>query len=360
MLLALLVFVFSGCDSNDSSAPPVDEVVVIGTQVENDFLNSGEFGLSATPLDESGTGIISDEVKAEVSVNGPGTSAALSAKSDGGLSGQVTLQRLNDASGNPLAVTVNIDGSGSMNSTDPQRLRVDGAKAFVDQLESAGVNYEVAMATYDGETPSLNLSETRMLLDFSNNATALKDSSDLVESSGTTPTYESLAELLIYSEDQRPASNHEKAIVLLSDGAPNSTALRDSVCADAQRKESPIYSIGLGPASDLAPAAEQDPSAIEEMRSVSRCSGGAYAGIDPDSAAASTDEIYRAMATGTSKGSIVFLVSFDPADLQQHFSPGDRLTGTLSLTVGGQTAGGDFSFTVPDPGASLNYQYTGE
>jgi hypothetical protein len=247
-----------------------------------------------------------------------------------------------------------------MTSTDPERLRVEGAKAFVDQLEMAGDTYEVAMATYGGSSPDLGLTETRMLLDFSNDGAALRDSAELVRASGGTPTYESLAELLIYSEDQRPAASFQKAIVLLSDGSPNTTALRDSVCSDAQRKESPIYSIGLGPASDLSPSTDQSQSAIDEMRSVSLCTGAAYAGIDPDNAAASTDRIYRAIATGTSQGSILFTVSIDPTALQQHFSPGDILRGTVELTAGGQSASGDFSFSIPDPAAAATYQYLGE
>lgn len=356
LLLGLAVLFSSGCDSNSDSTPPIDEVVVIGTQVTSDFLNTGEFGLSATPLDEGGVGIISGDVEGSVTIEAP-AGAALVAKSDGGLSGTVTQERLNEASGNPLAVVVNIDGSGSMNTTDPERLRVDGAQAFVDQLETAGDNYEVAMATYDGRSPDLGLLNTRMLLEFSDDAAALRDSAELVRASGGTPTYESLAELLVYSEDERPASNFQKAIVLLSDGSPTRTTLRDSVCADAQRKESPIYSIGLGPASDLSPPLEQSQGAIDEMRSVSLCTGAAYAGIDPDDAAASTDRIYRAIATGTSQGSILFRVSIDPAALQQHFSPGDILRGTVELNAGGQTASGNFSFSVPNPVASAtNFQ----
>lgn len=351
ILLGLAVLFSSGCDSNSDSVPPIDDVVVIGTQVTNDFLNTGEFGLSATPLDAGGAGIISGDVQGSVTIEAPG-GAALRVKSDGGLDGTVTLERLNEASGNPLAVVVNIDGSGSMTSTDPERLRVAGAQAFVDQLETSGDNYEVAMATYGGRSPALGLAETRMLLDFSNDAAALRDSAELVRASGGTPTYESLAELLIYSENERPAANFQKAIVLLSDGSPNTTVLRDSVCADAQRKESPIYSIGLGPASDLSPTTEQSQTAIDEMRSVSLCTGAAYAGIDPDDAATSTDRIYRAIATGTSQGSILFRVSVDPTALQQHFSPGDLLRGTVELTAGGQTASGDFSFSVPNPAAS--------
>ena len=357
VLLGLTVLFSYGCDSNSDSTPPIDDVVVIGTQVTSDFLNTGEFGLSATPLDEGGAGIISGDVSGTVTIEDPASGAALVAKSDGALNGTVTLERLNEASGNPLAVVVNIDGSGSMASTDPERLRVEGAKAFVDQLDTSGDNYEVAMATYSGSSPDLGLEETRMLLDFSNDAAALRDSAELVRASGGTPTYESLAELLVYSEDQRPAASFQKAIVLLSDGSPNSIALRDSVCSDAQRKESPIYSIGLGPASDLAPATSQSQSAIDEMRSVSLCTGAAYAGIDPDDAAASTDRIYRAIATGTSQGSILFRVSINPAALQQHFSPGDILRGTVELTAGGQTASGDFSFSVPNPTATTtNFQ----
>lgn len=359
MVLALLVFVFTGCDSNEESTPPVDDVVVIGTQVEKDFLNTGQFGVSATPLSAEGRGIISNDVKGEVTISGP-NSSALVAKSNGSINGTVKIERLNRVSGDPLAVVVDIDDSGSMGSNDPDDDRVTGAQAFVDEVSANASNWEIAMARYSGSTPALNLNYTDMLLDFSNDVQALKDSAANVESSGGTPTYESLAELLIYSESERPKSNHEKAIVLLSDGNPNSIALRDSVCNDANRKESPIYTIGLGPASDVSPASEQSQFAINEMRAISDCSGASYAGIDPSDATASSEEIYRAIATAASQGSIIFTIEIDPTALQNHFNPGDLLTGSINLTAGGQSAGGDFSFTVPDPNASLNYKYTGE
>lgn len=347
-VLALCAMTLAACDSNEDSVQPVDEVVVIGTQVNSDFINTGEFGLSATPLDAEGQAILSEEATGEVTIDAPGTTNALQAKSDGGLNGTVTISGINTASG-PLAVTVNIDGSGSMSSNDPNRARVDGAKAFVDQLESSGEDYEVAMATYAGFNQNPPLSFTSLLLDFSDDAQALKDSSELVRASGSTPTYESLAELLIYSEDVRPQSNYEKAIVLLSDGFPNSTALKDSVCNDAVAKSSPIYTIGLGPASDQSDSLSIDPAAVQEMQSLASCTNGGYQGIDPDDILGSTREIYQRFATGTAKGSVVYRVQVDPTALQQHFSPGDLLSGTLTITSGGQSAGGTFSFRVPDP-----------
>lgn len=350
-LLLAFGFLLAGCDSGGEEEPEVEEVIIVGTQVEQNFLSTGEFGLSATPLDLDGNSILNEDLEAEATLstaNGSGTSAA-STNAVGQVELQVTVtsERVNTPSDDPLAISVNIDGSGSMYSTDPDSARIEGAKSFIDEVNSRVSEWEAAMFTYPGN-PSTGFSNVELLQDFTNDASSLKASTDAVEASGGTPTYESLAEILIYSEQERPATSYRKSIVLLSDGAPNSTALRDSVCSDANRKDSPIYSIGLGPASDVSDS--PIPSAVQEMRSIANCTGGAYAGIDPNDIQGSTQTIYNSIGTAASLGSVVFRVQVQ-SGLDQ-LTPGQRLNGTLTITSGGTSATGNFSFAVPLPSSA--------
>jgi hypothetical protein len=352
--LLALALVFAGCDSNDDDEQTVDEVVIVGTQVEDDFLQTGQFGLSATPLDVDGSSILRDDLQAEVELETDDGTTPLEVA----LTATVNVSNVNQPSNDPLAVSVNIDGSGSMASNDPNRARVSGAQSFVNVLDQRASAWETAMFQYEGspnQAPDgTQFSDVELLEDFSSDVTALENAADEVDASGGTPTYESLAEILIYSEDQKPFSSFRKAIVLLSDGQPNSTALRDSVCNDATRKESPIYSIGLGPASDIS----QFPSqfAIDEMRAIANCTSGAYAGIDPTDVDSSTAVIYNAIATATSLGNVVFNVQVQDSDLSQLAPPGTRINGTLTITSGGQTASGNFAFTVPSSSSPLQTQ----
>jgi hypothetical protein len=356
LLSFALAPVLAGCDSGgDDEPPPVDEVIIVGTQVENDFVSTGQFGLSATPLDLEGNSILRDDLSASIELETVDGTAPRTKAAKISLTATVNVGTLNQPSDDPLAVSVNIDGSGSMDSNDPNDTRIDGAQSFVEVIDDQVTDWEVAMFTYRGnpnQAPNgTQFFQVEMLQDFSDDVAELTTASDGVGAFGGTPTYSSLAEILIYSEDVRPAAAHRKGIVLLSDGFPGDATqvLRDSVCADAGRKESPIFSIGLGPASDLD--ANTDPSAVAEMRGLSNCTGGAYAGIDPDDVDASTSAIYNSFATATSLGNVVFNVQVQD-DLSQVAPPGTRIAGTLTVESGGQQASGDFAFTVPQPTAA--------
>jgi hypothetical protein len=226
---------------------------------------------------------------------------------------------------------------------------VSGAKSFVRVLDQRASAWEAAMFQYRG-TPnqapdSTQFFDVELLEDFTDDVTALQNAADEVEDSGGTPTYGSLAEILTYSEAQKPFSSFRKAIVLLSDGEPGDEFLREDVCEQADSLDSPIYSIGLGPASDISQSPSQ--SAIDEMRAIANCTNGAYAGIDPTDVDSSTAVIYNAIATATSLGNVVFNVQVQDPNLSQLAPPGTRINGTLTITSGGQTASGNFAFTVP-------------
>lgn len=318
----LTLWSFSACDRNDD--PPVEDVIFVGTTVSSSFKTSGEFGLTAIPLDMTGAAILSESVEANVTV-----------ASSLGLGASTTVSTINEPSGSPLAVTILLDASSSMNTTDPNRYRVEGAKAFIDRLVSQGITFEAAIADYNG-------SGATILQEFSSDVLALKNAADQVGASGGTPTYEALDEMLDYLETQKPATAYERIIVLLSDGDPNSLANRDNVCAKAQTLDIPIYSIGLGPASDIS--SSMSSNAIENMRFLADCSGGAYVGIDPANPA-SASEVYNNIAIASAQGTIDFDVVLD-GDLTS-LTSGMIITGTITICNSDECASAPFSFSVP-------------
>lgn len=79
-----------------------------------------------------------------------------------------------DGSGSRVDATMLIDSSGSMASSDPQGLRVDGAKAFVagmrDRDRAAVVSFESSATTRIGLTP-LDTAANRQAVDDALEAT---------------------------------------------------------------------------------------------------------------------------------------------------------------------------------------------
>jgi hypothetical protein len=127
------------------------------------------------------------------------------------------------------------------------------------------------------------------------------------------------------------------------------------VCRSARQKNSPIFGIGLGPASDLAPTNEQSNSAITEMRQISSCTGGAYTGLIPDSLEV-VQQAFSAAATSSSQGSINYGIKITNGLSQ--LDTGDTIRGTLTVSSGGSSSSGTFTFTVPASSSSSKlYKY---
>ena len=163
--------------------------------------------------------------------------------------------------------------------------------------------------------------------------------------------WESLEELIEYSEDESPNDSSEKATILRGDGDPNGGLVaRDEVCQAANDANSPICGVGFGPASDLSDAPNS--SAVENMREISRCTGGSYLPIDPDDVLATFTGAFASFATGTSQGSIAFDVQIESGLEQVRNQNVQRLEGTLRITSGGETVEGTFRFGMPEANAS--------
>jgi hypothetical protein len=122
---ALFVFslLLTACDSGGPSEPAVNDVVVIGTRVQPDFRSTGQFDFVAIPLDEKGESILTSGVNVNVE-----TPADLVAS--------VPSREVDDPSGEPLAVALNIDASGSTSRTNPTNAQLAGARTLIRVLDA--------------------------------------------------------------------------------------------------------------------------------------------------------------------------------------------------------------------------------
>lgn len=332
----LIFLILSNCSESPTDPEPtaeeiIDSVIVVGSNVPEDFRQTGQFSLTAIPESQAGTAILSDIIAAAVEITEPENIIA-----DVGIGG------FNPPSSKPLAVSVDIDGSGSMVWNDPLRLRVSGAQKFVDVLSASGRQFQGAAFAYQGIPDPPSFLFTDILKDFTANADSLKAAFELVAQNGGTPTYESLLEVLNYKELKKPGAQNERSIVLFSDGEPNSLALKDSVCALASVLDIPIYSIGLGPASDVA---GNLPAAVFNMREIARCTGGAYAGISVNNDSTVT-AIFSAIANATVIGNADFSVQLSGAGLA-NITTGTRVKGSITIASGGVSASAKFEFVAP-------------
>ncbi len=153
-------------------------------------------------------------------------------------------------------VALAIDSSASMRNTDPENLRLDAARLFVDLAANDDL---LAIVDFDQAATVLEpLSLVR------NNRTELKSAIDLVDSSGET----NIGGGLLASFDQlaeRGIPGHGKATVLLTDGVHNTGTDPLSVVPLYVEQGWPVYTVALTDYADEA-----------LMREIARQTGGRY------------------------------------------------------------------------------------
>lgn len=296
----------------DAPSDEVEEAFIIGITPHADFRTSGLVDFALLPKNGAGEALIEAGIEVEIEVSSPNDTA-------------VSARDRFENKPDPLArlmSALDLDSSGSMASTDPQRLRVDAAKQFVDQL---GEDDEVAVFDF-GAGATAGFRTTRMLSDFTADKLEAKDAIDEVRASGGTPMYGSILEVLEHLESEGDSGDANRSLVVLGDGAPSDRG-EDDVCARAQQSGIPVNTIGFGPAADDDARAQA--RAVEVLRNLAFCSGGAYTGV---SAAEELGGAFSLVGEAVRSGSIVITVSFAPIP-----PPRARVSGGVDVGNGAQT-----------------------
>ena len=296
----------------------VAEVSLIGITPADDFAESGLVTFTLLPKDAAGEPVIDDRLVVDAPVTLGGLTADVQ---------EVTTREPEE--GKAVSAFINLDSSGSMIQSDPNELRKDAAKQFVDALAPDDL---VAVGDFGmGATDPFD--HTRLLTDFTTDRTAIDAAVDEVMAAGGTPMYGSLLEVLDFYGTAGP-TDVSRSIVLLGDGQPTGTGTLEDVCASAQAAQIPLNTIGLGPAADASPSA--DPDAVKVLRDLADCSGGAYTGVVE---ASDLGEAFDGFGQATSSGAVVVTVRFSP------------------IPAAGSEIGGDLDVGSPDQVTPITVTY---
>ncbi len=299
-----------GENAGGSVETPLAEVAsvsVIGITPADDFAETGLVTFTLLPKDDQGEPVIDDRLM----VNAPATLGGLTANVE-------DVSTREPEEGKAVSVFINLDSSGSMIQSDPNELRKDAAKQFVDALATDDL---VAVGDF-GMGATEPFDQTRLLTDFTTDRTAIDAAVDEVMAAGGTPMYASLLEVLEFYVTAGP-TDVSRSVVLLGDGQPTGTGTLEDACASAQAAQIPLNTIGLGPAADASPSA--DPAAVKVLRDLADCSGGAYTGVVE---AGDLGDAFDGFGQATSSGAVIVTVHFGPIPASGTGVAGDLVVGS--------------------------------
>jgi hypothetical protein len=322
--------------------PPVSRVAVSGVSLDPAaFHSSGTFSMGIVPTGADGTVLLGGGVKISATV-APAASAAAAAGAPAVSAARaytiaLVSQAAQPAGAKPLAAALDIDNSGSMSGSDPQLLRRAASQAFWEAVLGARPANEVALADF-GHGRTRGFAATRMLEPWGRDRERLRQRLDSMTASGGTPLYESALEMLQWIDTTRAASSHERVMVLMTDGAPNSDRYRDSVAVLARARSIKVHTVGLGDASDVD-LRRSNQAAVERVRELAYRTGGVYAAA---SSAVALDTIFQTIARATSAGQFLAAFRISPVP-----PPGTVVRGTVTVTSGGVAREAFWSIVAP-------------
>jgi Mg-chelatase subunit ChlD/surface antigen len=309
-LVILTTFVVTaGCDDGLSPLrvgghPPVATVEPIGLVLHRDFARNGEFAISYLPKATSGE---------LVQATTPRIGAEVISEShcyDVAILGS----RFEQPLGKQLDVALILDSSGTMRSSDRDRLRVTAAEAFAQAILSTAERNRVGVFDF-GAGSSDGFRWSRMLTGLTSVLSQVLEAASRVVASGNTPMYASIHEILAYLDSEK-ASAAVPLVVVLADGQPNAgNVTGPQVVERALGLSIPIHTVGLGPAA--AAASGNNTTAVNIMQELATATGGMYTSVS------SADELVTrldAVATGAALGRVITGLRLDPLPAE-----GDRI-----------------------------------
>lgn len=330
---ALIAF-SAGCGGDDASNARVKSVVVVGSSVTSSIYQDGKYGLTMIPKDEAGHAVLGEGLNVKITItNPPGMfTSRVSSTACGSVS-----------AGDGLAIGVIIDDSGSMSGSDPMLKRKDAAAAFIATLSAkdqvllsdygpAGSNLRDLVCAQAGG-PSAACSPPTAA-GFTSDKAVLTAATAKIVASGGTPLYSSCIQMIPLVAAK---AGRRQAILLLSDGQPSDSSKRAKCHADALAAQIPIFTVGLGPAAEVAGTSE--PVAVRTLRELSTETKGAYASANaPEQLMVLFSNIGVALTQGKCSSNALFVE-------YPKLTPGTRIGGTVE--VGDNKATGVFEFVAP-------------
>ncbi len=329
---------FTACTKEEETTggtAPVEELRLLGSvSIGPDFQNTGNFDLNLLALDAN------DNV---IQLSGSQISMILDsvATTTKDTTYQVIVRDVTfvqPSAGGKIKVGILLDSSGSMDWNDPNYLRRDASRDFIELLLQNSASHKVGIFDFaarygDVNGDSIDDYYLRVLQDFVyvTDTAGLFAALDSVTAYGGTPLYLSLWYLLDHVHDNIEAG-YGHAILVLTDGEDNESGdiTSDSVITKALNYQIPIYAIGLGDTSYID---------FTELQRVASLTGGVYANAADANA---LTQIFNSMGLGLSQGYNRIAARITPVP-----PSGSRIWGRVRATSGGKTAETGWSFTAP-------------
>jgi len=335
VILLSLMTLTNGCESGGSG---IDSLDVLGATPSPDFQQDGTVEFSILPMDALGEVVLSEDLDLEVYLNevaaGGGLSRAREASSSDELytvTIQFTEARAPDE--RPIVYALDMDSSGSMADSDPLGLIVPAGQDFIQVTADRRAGSEYGIFTF-GQGGGLLFDDTQILEDFTADTDAAEVALEGVSADGSTPLYESALEVMEHFEAQRSGADWQRALVLFSDGEPNSGMVSaQQVISRALELQIPLYTMGLGPASQNAPGSSA--SAVAVMQELAYTTGGLYAAV---SGAEDLSQSFENLGVALASGDVLVSVGLEPPP-----QSGSRVSG--EIVVDGVSAA--WSFLAP-------------
>ncbi len=215
-----------------------------------------------------------------------------------------------------INAVLDIDQSGSMKKTDPERKRVDAAQSFIERITEQD---RLAVMAFRGNDEGLRASS--LLQDFTGDQTALNAAVEKVQQKTDTPIWDSVLDTLEVHDSDEGGGRAARVVVLFTDGQRNGGDA-DFVAALGAASDSDVkfFTVGLG-----AGRKEID---LTELQTLAEATGGTFANVaDADGLEALFAKIFNAI-----RASGVITVNISPVP-----PAGSLVTGNIAFDVNGQT-----------------------
>ncbi len=297
----------------------IADVRLLGYATSPEFHRGEPIEVSLLPLDSSGHGIIDANVYVSMSVE---------CEVGFGMSGSIRIREARDRRPDlPYQFGIGLDGSGSMTTSDPHRLRVPAGQRFVDTIARAYPGSEFGLVEFDSDVVERSA--------LTGDLDRIQQAMARVSAQGSTRLHDAtltLVQDLAATQD----GTHQQAVLLLSDGMDTaSTHDEHDALAAARAADIPIHAISLGGALDVSGL-----GFVGDLQKYAYETGGLFVHVD---AADQLERSFENLALGATEGEIVLDVTLAGGI----YLPFSSCTVHLDVHAGGATAQTSFALVMP-------------
>lgn len=274
---------------------------------------TGNADLNISALDSSGEPIDGKITKPVVTVKVTPPAGSLSAAQAYSATAEIKFDiRVQEI----INAVLDIDQSGSMKQTDPERQRVDAAGSFIGRITPQD---RLAVMTFRGDDEAFRASS--LLQDFTGDQAALNAAVAKVGQKNDTPIWDSVLDTLDLHSGDEGGGNAARVVVLFTDGQRKGGEV-DFTEALGEASESGVkfFTVGLG--------AGRKQIDLTELQELAEATGGTFANVaDADGLEALFAKIFNAI-----RASGVITLNISPVP-----PAGSLVTGTIQFDVNGET-----------------------